>query len=205
MAKAWDTYSRQTIDLASYATSLGFSAVKTGTKLGFAVTRGIASTAVGITATVVDHTLFGGSTVARPVVGGAVSTVLSLAEQIAFAPIFFSEYITSTSLLAAHSSINLLSAIIPGSSEASFSLSSFITLVKRELTQPAGGQNLPEKFKQFGITQVARAIVAWVALQGVTQEWEEKRWFDNLREIHVKDAPKSFESMMRARRYLCQP
>ncbi|KAJ6612161.1 hypothetical protein B0H10DRAFT_1808160 [Mycena sp. CBHHK59/15] len=195
---AWDTYSRQGIDLASYASSLTFSAVKIGTRLGFAVTRGIASTAVGITATVVDHTLFGGSTVARPVVGGAVSTVLSLAEQIALAPIFFSEYITSTSLLAAHSSINLLSVIIPGSSEASFSLSSFITLVKRELKSPAAGANLPEK--QFGIRKIARATVAWVALQGVTQEWEEKRWFRYLREIHVKDAPKSFESIMRARR-----
>ncbi|KAJ7163837.1 hypothetical protein C8R43DRAFT_988885 [Mycena crocata] len=195
---AWDTYSRQGIDLASYASTLTFSAVKTGTRLGFAVTRGIASTAVGITATVVDHTLFGGSTIARPVVGGAISTVLSLAEQIALAPIFFSEYITSTSLLAAHSSINVLSAIIPGSSEASFSLSSFITLVKRELKEPAAGESLP--VKQFGITQLARAIVAWVALQGVTQEWDERRWLEHMREIHVKDAPKSFESIMRARR-----
>ncbi|KAJ7087313.1 hypothetical protein B0H15DRAFT_843485 [Mycena belliarum] len=195
---AWDTYSRQGIDLASYASTIGFSAVKSGTRLGFAVTRGIASTAVGITTTVVDHTLFGGLAVARPLGGGALSTVLSLAEHIALAPIFLSEYITSTSLLAAHSSINLLSAIIPGSSEASFSLSSFITLVKRELTQPAAGESLPTK--QFGITQLARAIVAWVALQGVTQEWDEKRWLENMREIHVKDVPKSFESIMRARR-----
>ncbi|KAJ7265924.1 hypothetical protein B0H12DRAFT_1100137 [Mycena haematopus] len=195
---AWDTYSRQGIDLASYATSLTFSAVKTGTKLGFAVTRGIASTAVGVTATVVDHTLFGGVSVARPVAGGALSSVLSFAEQMALAPIYFSEYISSTSLLAAHSSINLLSMIIPGSSEASFSLSSFITLVRRELKQPAAGASLPAK--QFGVTQVARAIIAWVALQGVTQEWDEKRWLENMREIHVKDVPKSFESVMRARR-----
>ncbi|KAJ7179596.1 hypothetical protein C8R46DRAFT_887270 [Mycena filopes] len=198
MAPAWDIYSRQTVDLASAASNLGFSAVKSGTRLGFAVTRGIASTAMGITATVVDHTIFGGLTIARPVIGGAVSTVLSLAEQIALAPIFFSEYITSTSLLAAHSSINLLSAIIPGSSEASFSLSSFITLVKRELKNPAAGESLPGK--QFGLTQLARAIIAWVALQGVTQEWDEKRWLKNMREIHVKDVPKSFESIMRARR-----
>ncbi|KAJ6463222.1 hypothetical protein C8R47DRAFT_1157490 [Mycena vitilis] len=196
---AWDTYSRQGIDLASYASSLTFSAVKTGTRLGFAVTRGITSTAVGITTTVVDHTLFGGLTVARPVVGGAISSVLSFAEQIALAPIFFSEYITSTSLLAAHSSINLLSAIIPGSSEASFSLSSFITLVKRELKNPAAGESLPENHN-FGITQIGRAVIAWVALQGVTQEWDEKRWLEHMREIHVKDVPKSFESIMRARR-----
>ncbi|KAJ7896022.1 hypothetical protein B0H14DRAFT_2680053 [Mycena olivaceomarginata] len=166
---AWDTYSRQGIDLASYASALTFSAVKTGTRLGFAVTRGIASTAVGVTATVVDHTLFGGVSVARPAAGGALSAVLSLAEQIALAPIFVGEYITSSSIVAAHSSINVRTSL----SEASFSLSSFITL---------------------------RAIVAWVALQGVTQEWDEKRWLENMREIHVKDVPKSFDSIMRARR-----
>lgn len=34
MMKNWDTYGRQGIDLASAATSFGFSAVKIGTKLG---------------------------------------------------------------------------------------------------------------------------------------------------------------------------
>ena len=126
-----------------------------------------------------------------------MSTVLRLAEQITLAPIFFGEYITSTSLIAAHSSINVLSVIFPGSSEASFSLASFITLVKREWNEPLHGENLPEK--QFGLTQIARAIVAWVALQGVTQEWQEKRWLQSLREIHVKDIPKGFDSL-RARR-----
>ncbi|KAL0577563.1 GPI inositol deacylase [Marasmius crinis-equi] len=192
MPKNWDTYSRQGLDLASAAASFGFSAAKTGTKLGFAVTRGIASTAVGITTSVVDHTLFGGLTVTRPVVGGAVSTVLSLAEQITLAPIHLSEYITATSLLAAHSSINVLSVIFPGSSEASFSLASFITLVKREWSDPAHGDSLPSK--QYGITQVGRAIVAWVALQGVTQEWQEKRWMKHLRELTVNDPQKNFDS-----------
>ncbi|KAK1227266.1 hypothetical protein PQX77_009753 [Marasmius sp. AFHP31] len=192
MVKNWDTYSRQGLDLASAAASFGFSAAKTGTKLGFAVTRGIANTAVGITTSVVDHTLFGGLTVTRPVVGGAVSTVLSLAEQITLAPIHLSEYITATSLLAAHSSINVLSVIFPGSSEASFSLASFITLVKREWSEPTDGGCLPSK--QYGITQVGRAIVAWVALQGVTQEWQEKRWMKHLREITVNDSHKIGDS-----------
>ncbi|KAF9268403.1 alpha/beta-hydrolase [Marasmius fiardii PR-910] len=192
MVKNWDTYSRQGLDLASAAASFGFSAAKTGTKLGFAVTRGIASTAVGITTTVVDHTLFGGLTVTRPIIGGAVSTVLSLAEQITLAPIHLSEYITATSFLAAHSSINVLSTIFPGSSEASFSLASFITLVKREWTEPMDGGRLPSK--QYGIAQVGRAIVAWVALQGVTQEWQEKRWMQHLREINVNDPHKTFDS-----------
>ncbi|ESK93113.1 lipase class 3 [Moniliophthora roreri MCA 2997] len=198
MVSNWDTYSRQGLDLASSAASFGFSAAKFGTRLGFAVTRGIASTAVGITTSVVDHTLFGGLTVTRPVVSGAVSTVLSLAEQITLAPIHLSEYITSTSFLAAHSSINVLSLIFPGSSEASFSLASFITLVKREWSEPLHSDRLPQK--QFGITQVARAIVAWVALQGVTQEWQEKRWLKHLKEINVNEPPKNHQDSLRTRR-----
>ncbi|KAK7051324.1 hypothetical protein VNI00_004824 [Paramarasmius palmivorus] len=198
MVRNWDTYSRQGLDLASSAASFGFSAAKTGTKLGFAITRGIASTAVGITTSVVDYTLFGGLTVTRPVARGAVSTVLTLAEQITLAPIHLSEYITSTSLLAAHSSINVLSVIFPGSSEASFSLASFITLVKREWSEPLHGDRLPQK--QFGITQVARAIIAWVALQGVTQEWQEKRWLKHLKEINVNEPPKTLQDSLRTRR-----
>ncbi|KAG5642612.1 hypothetical protein DXG03_002482 [Asterophora parasitica] len=182
MVKGWDTYSRQGIDLASAVTSFGFSAVKVGTRLGFTLTRGIAFATVGVTTIVVDHAIFGGSTVTRPVIGGAVSTVISLAEQITLAPIFLSEYITSTSLIAAHSSINVLSVIFPGSSDASFSLASFINLVRREWS---AGENGPEK--RYGITQIARAIVAWVALQGVTQEWQERIWFKHLKEIHVND------------------
>ncbi|RDB15457.1 Sn1-specific diacylglycerol lipase alpha [Hypsizygus marmoreus] len=185
MVKNWDTYGRQGLDLASTATSFGFNAVKAGTRFGFAVTRGIAGAAVGITTTIVDHAIFGGTTVTRPVLGGAVSTVISLAEQLTLAPIFLSEYVTSTSLIAAHSSINVLSVIFPGSSDASFSLASFITLVRREWSEPAEGAIVPGR--QHGITKIARAIVAWVALQGVTQEWQEKIWLKHLREIHVKD------------------
>ena len=160
----------------------------------FSLARGIATTAVGITTTALDLALFGGTTVTRPVFGLAVHTVLTIAEQITLAPIHLSEYITSTSLLAAHSSINVLSVIFPGSSDASFSLASFIDLVRREWAQPPGSVgSLPER--QYGITQVARAIVGWIALQGVTQEWQEKRWFKHLKEIDVKEAPRTHRTL----------
>lgn len=142
---------------------------------------------VGTTTTVLDVALFGGSTVTRPVFGYAVSTVFTIAEQITLAPISLSEYITSTSLLAAHSSINLLSSIFPGSSDASFSLASFIDLVRREWSEGIDG-TVPER--QYGITQVARALVGWISLQSVTQEWQEKRWLKYLKELDVKEAPK---------------
>ncbi|KAJ3928749.1 MAG: hypothetical protein NXY57DRAFT_901446 [Lentinula lateritia] len=193
MVKNWDTYTRQGLDLVSSAASIGFSVAKTGTKIGFALTRGIASTTVGISATVVDAALFGGVTVTRPVVGGAVSAAIGLVEQLTLVPIHLGEYLTSTSVIAAHSSINLLSAIFPGSHEASFSLASFITLVKREWAEPIDGENLPEK--QFGVTSIARAVSAWAALQGVTQEWQERRWFKYLKEIDVKNTPKHFDSL----------
>ncbi|KAG5220540.1 lipase class [Salix suchowensis] len=201
----WDYYTRQGLDLASTATSFGFTAAKTGTRLGVRISiriacqksdhpilvfcsQGIAHTAFAVTGAVVEHTLFQGSSIASPVLGGAVTTVISLAEQITLAPLHLGEYITTTSLLAAHGSIN---------SEASFSLASFISLVKREWNSPTNSAYLPTT--QFGIIQVAKAIVGWVALQGVTQEWQEKRWFKSLREINVNDNRRSMSTIRQRR------
>ncbi|KAF8629600.1 hypothetical protein AX15_003345 [Amanita polypyramis BW_CC] len=189
MARGWDVYTRQSLDLASAAASLGFSVAKSSTRLGFSIARNVTTALVGMTTSLVDFALFGGSTVTTPLLGSAVSTAFTLAEQITLAPIHLSEYIATTSLLAAHSSINVLSVIFPGSSDASFSLASFITLVKREWSQPLLSGDLPER--QYGITQVARAIIAWVALQGITQEWQEERWFKYLQEIDISHAPPS--------------
>lgn len=114
-----------------------------------------------------------------------MGAAITFAEQLILAPIHLGEYITSGSLIAAHSSINVLSVIFPGSSEASFSLASFITLVKREWNDPDFAAHLPDR--KLGITEVARGLIAWVALQGVTQEWQEASWFKSLREIKVED------------------
>lgn len=143
----------------------------------------------------VDLAVFGGTPLAVPALEGA----LKLAEQVALAPIHLGEYITNTSLYAAHSSVNVLSVIFPGSSDASFSLASFIPLVRREWSQNPGGDVFPEK--QYGVIQVARAVIAWVALQGVTQEWQEKRWFKYLREMDVRDTPPTPPPMSRSRRH----
>ena len=161
--------------------------------------RSLVTAVVGLTTTAVDLTLFGGGTVTRPIFGLAVSTVLTLAEQITLAPIHLSEYITTTSLLAAHSSINALSVIFPGSSEAAFSLVSFIDLVRREWSQQTDDESLPKK--QYGITQVARAIVGWIVLQGMTQQWQERRWLKYLREMDIKEPPKIHDSEMRTHKY----
>ncbi|KII96064.1 hypothetical protein PLICRDRAFT_48988 [Plicaturopsis crispa FD-325 SS-3] len=183
----WDKYGRWGIDLAASATSLGFTVAKTGTKLGFSITREVASATLGLTASAFDHAFFGGMSIATPLVEGTVATAITLAEKMTLAPLFLGEYITATSLLAAHSSINVLSVIFPGSNEASFSLASFITLVKREWNEPAYGEHLP--VKRFGVTEVARALVAWGALQGVTQEWQERKWLKYLLEVKVEDPP----------------
>ncbi len=45
--------------------------------------------------------------------------------------------------------------------------------------------------------------MAWVALQGVTQEWQEKGWFKYLQEIDVNDAPTVDASKARFRRLSC--
>jgi len=114
-----------------------------------------------------------------------VATVLTMAEQIALAPIQISEYITSSSLQAAHSSINAVSVVFPGSSDASFSLASFIELAQKEWNQT--GADEPER--RFTVTQAARGMVGWITLQGITQEWQEAQWLKHVREIDVREPP----------------
>ncbi|KAI0352780.1 alpha/beta-hydrolase [Trametes cingulata] len=185
MLSNWDKYGRLSLDIASTATSVGFSAAKACTKLGFSVTRGIASTAAGITGSVIDHTLFRGSTGAGAKLGSAVSSVISAVEFVALAPILLGETITSTSLVAAQSSLSMITAIFPGSDEASFSLASFVGLVRREWNEPAASEGLPEE--RYGLGEVLKALAGFAALQGVTSEWQEKRWFKYMKEVPVYD------------------
>lgn len=140
---------------------------------------------MGVVASTLDHAIFGGSEVATPVLENAVASAITFAERLTLAPIYVGEYISSASLRAAYGSIDILSIIFPGSSEASFSLASFIDLVKREWDHPGLHEHIPGR--RYGITEVARALVAWVALQGVTHEWQEQNWFPYLREIQFHD------------------
>jgi sn1-specific diacylglycerol lipase len=143
----------------------------------------VASSTVVATALAFDDTILGRRKVTAPVVEGAVSSAIDFAETLTLAPIYLGECISSASLRAAHSSIDILSIIFPGSSEASFSLGPFIDLVKREWDNPTPSHVIP--VKKYGITDVARALIAWVALQGVTQEHHESRWSPYLREVEV--------------------
>jgi sn1-specific diacylglycerol lipase len=149
MTNKWDKTSllRSSINAASTVTGAGFSTVKAGTKLGvgsrfiivkrtdvmlrsqFSITRGITSTAAGITGYAVDQILFGGKLGAGQVLRNAVSSAVTFAEKLTLLPILVGESITSTSLVAAHSTVNALSIFFPGSDEASFSLASFVTVI----------------------------------------------------------------------------
>ncbi|KIY72562.1 alpha/beta-hydrolase [Cylindrobasidium torrendii FP15055 ss-10] len=185
---SWDFYTRQSLDLASSAAAFGFGAAKASTRLGFHVTRGILTTA----GTVVDTAFFGG----QPTAAAALSGAVSVAEQLALGPLFLGEYVTATSITAAHSSVNALGVIFPGSHEASFSLISFLDLAKQEWAADTEG-GMPEK--KYTFPQITRGVVGWVSLQGVTREWQETNFFKHLKEIHVREAPRSVESL-RARR-----
>jgi len=151
--------------------------------LKFSITRGITTTAAGLTGYVLDYGLFGGRTSTGPVLSSAVASTLSVIEQITLAPILISESLTSTSFTAAISSLDLVSTIMPGGEEATFSLRSFIQLVRREWTNPVGKHFLPEK--RYSVLQVAKALVAWATLQDLTHGWQEKQWSPYLRRIHL--------------------
>ncbi len=124
---------------------------------------------------------------AGPVLGGAVSTAISAIESLTLAPILLGESLASTTLVAAQSSISVVQAVFPGSDEASFSLASFATLVRREWNEDLQDEASPRN--RFGVTEVMKALVAWATLQGMTSEWQEKRWFKCLTELRVNDTP----------------
>ncbi|KAF9643309.1 alpha/beta-hydrolase [Thelephora ganbajun] len=194
MSLSFNKISRAGLDAASVATSIGFTATKLGTRLGFSITRGITTTAAGIAGSVLDYGLFGGRTGAGPVLSSAVASTLSVIEQLALAPILISESLTSTSFTAAIGSLDLVSTIMPGGEEATFSLGSFVQLVRREWTDPIGKHFLPEK--RYSVLQVAKALVAWATLQGLTYEWQEKQWSPYLRQIHLhKSSPSNVDPL----------
>ncbi|KAI0057714.1 alpha/beta-hydrolase [Artomyces pyxidatus] len=184
MTSLFDKYGRLSLDVASAATSLGFAAAKAGTKLGFGITRGIASSAAGLTGSALELA-FGGRLGTGEAFGSAVANAITAIEQLALLPILVGESLTSASIVAAYGSINAFSSIFPGSDETSFSLASFITLVRREWNEPALGEHLPEE--RYSVTEVARALVAWGALQGVTYDWQVSKWKTHLREIPFHD------------------
>lgn len=151
----------------------------------FAITKVIASSVASLAGSAVDHAIFGGSLGAGPVLGGAISTAISGIEALTLVPILLGESIASTTLVAAHSSLSILQAVFPGSDEASFSLTSFATLVRREWKDDMNDGTSPEN--KFGVAETMKALVAWATLQGVTCQWQEQRWFKHLIEIHVND------------------
>ena len=129
--------------------------------------------------------MYGGDRGTAQYLGGAATAALSFIENVALAPILLGETLTMTSLVAAQSSIETLSSMFPGSDEASFSIASFITLVRREWNEPALREYLPAE--RYSVTEVAKALVAWGALQSVTQDWQEQKWFSALREIDLNE------------------
>ncbi|KAH9995195.1 alpha/beta-hydrolase [Russula compacta] len=179
-----DKYGRFGLDAATAASTIGFAAAKATTKLGFGVTRSLASTTVGVMGSVLDLAI-GEQLGASIALNRATLVTLAAAEQLALVPIFIGESLTSASLIAAYSSIDALSSLFPGSQEASFSIASFINLMRNDWSNPELGEHLPEEHFSFG--EAARALFAWGTLQAVTYDWQVTQWSKSLSEIPRED------------------
>lgn len=106
-----------------------------------------------------------------------LTTSLNHLENVSLLPILLGETITSTSLVAASAAISYL--LQHTETEASFSLTSFVELVRRE-------------WAEFGVAgrsviEVSRAIAAWAAIQGFTKQWSEERWLKAVVELTPDD------------------
>jgi hypothetical protein len=142
------------------------------------------STTVGVAGTALD-TAFGEQFGISIALNRASLIALSAVEQLALIPIFIGENLTSASLIAAYSSIDALASLFPGSQETSFSIASFVNLMRNDWNNPELGEHLPEE--HFGVGEAARALLAWGTLQGVTYDWQVAKWSKYLSEIPRDD------------------
>jgi sn1-specific diacylglycerol lipase len=108
-----------------------------------------------------------------------LTTSLDHLESLSLLPILLGESIASTSLAAASTSIDAISNLLDANDEASFSLATFVTLVRTEWAEhgPVGRS----------VTEVARAVAAWAAIQGFTKQWSEERWLRGTTELTQRD------------------
>lgn len=104
---------------------------------------------------------------------------LNQLESLSLLSILLGESIASTSLTAASTSLDAITNLIYADDEASFSLASFVTLVRNEWAEhgPTGRS----------VTEVARAVAAWAAIQGFTKQWSEARWLRSTVELTHDD------------------
>ena len=111
----------------------------------------------------------------------AMSVTFAAVEHLALLPIFVGESLTSASLVAAYSSMDALSSLFPSGEETTFSIASFINLMRNDWNNPELGEHLPEE--HFSAGEAVRALFAWGALQSVTYDWQTTKWSKHLREI----------------------
>lgn len=157
------------------------SAASSVTRLGFGVAK--ASTKLGVSGSVIHLYLCGLIYVQFSIARGIASvtpiplltTSLDHLESLSLLPILLGESIASTSLTAASTSLDVITNLLDGNDEASFSLSSFVTLVRGEWAEHG--------LVGRSVTEVARAVAAWAAIQGFTKQWSEERWLRNTTEL----------------------
>ncbi|KAF8742878.1 Lipase (class 3), partial [Rhizoctonia solani] len=181
---AWQRFSNMGLSAASVATSFGFTAVTRGTQLGFGIARGITSAVAYNSTALAENVILGEQIGVAKTVGKAINSAFGIAESVALAPIHLGHNIASTSLVAASSSLELLVWMF-GTQEVGFSLAEFRTLIQREWSDPPGAETLPPE--RYGAASIARALVAWAALQDATSSWGIQRCLRNSREISMAE------------------
>ncbi|KAH9978235.1 hypothetical protein BGW80DRAFT_1286519 [Lactifluus volemus] len=180
-----EKYGRFGLDAATAASTVGFAAAKAPQSWAyFSAIRGVALTGVGAAGSVFDLAL-GEKLGASIALNRLTNAAFAASEQLALVSIAVGESLTSAALIAAYSSIDALSSLFPGGEEASFSIASFIHLMRNDWNNPELGEHLPEE--HFSVTEAARALFAWGSLQSVTYDWQVAKWSMYLSEIPRED------------------
>jgi sn1-specific diacylglycerol lipase len=150
----------------------------------FNVARGATKTVCVIGGVFIDTALpaSGTGTASGMALAYLVTSGIDLAEMITMVPMKIGQSITSTSLVAASGSVDVLSSVF-GTHEASFSLAEFVTLVRREWNSPLMADQLPEDKEKYSVLAVARSLVAWATLQRATSDHHVAKWLDAMEPV----------------------
>ncbi|KAK0538563.1 hypothetical protein OC842_001256 [Tilletia horrida] len=188
----------QTLNLATAATSAGFSTAKFFTSTGIEIAKVATQYSLALPAYAYDLASAtttadgdGGPAAARSV-HALVGSVFDGVSMLALGAVDLSGHITSAALGAASTGLTSISSAI--SSELARSLASFARLVQRNWNHvddslPPGG--LPA----YSIIQITRALTAWVSIQLVTRPQHEQRILAGLQELDVAQLEKDVKQL----------
>ncbi|CAD6901831.1 unnamed protein product [Tilletia controversa] len=191
-SQLFDTGS-QGLDLATAATSAGFSTAKFFTSAGIEIAKRATQYSLALPAYAFDLASADTDGSAARGVHAIVGSVFDGVSMLALGAVDISGNITAAALGAASTGLTSLSSAL--SSELARSLTSFARLVQRNWNHVDDASMPPGGIPQYSIIQITRALTAWVSIQLVTRPMHEQRILAGLDELDIDHMQKEVKRL----------